>query len=437
MIVYENPAVELVLERNSVAGIQVTDSRKAWSQIASLFEGNPEQRLKLIGVTGTNGKSSTVWMLTQLLRAAGEKVLSVGTLGADLEHELIPTHHTTPDPNFFYPLLARALAEGITYVVMEVSSHSMAQGKLDPVKFDAAGWTNFTRDHLDFHGSLEEYWEAKKLLFTRHLKPEVVPILNDSLLPRFRADLDLSQLKWWTYSLNSSQDCAPYSSQIIETSTNGSTINFRSPKSRLTLESPYFGSYQAENLTLALALFDQVYPGESPSLDHLRDLLPVPGRLELVRDKNKNSQPLVFVDYAHTPDALERALTEVRRISKNARILCVFGCGGNRDRGKRPLMAKVAAQHADSIYLTNDNPRQENPRLIISEILQGFEELSVPVHVEEDRMRAICLAIAAASCNDIVLIAGKGHETYQIIGDQTFVFDDRIAAHSALKERKA
>lgn len=420
---------------------QVKSGRAAWAFLASHAFGHPQSCLTVLGVTGTNGKSSTAWITGQLLGAMGIPSLVIGTLGAHMGTEMIPTTHTTPDPDVLYALFALALDRGVRVVAMEVSSHSVVQEKVGPIRFDGCAFTSFSRDHLDLHGTMEEYWNAKWQLFTALAKKNARLILNDGLEPAPK----LADLKGETvvYGLDAAARKKAWgakhamSLKIERGGFRGSTIALDYDGKRIQGEIPYFAKHAVENFAAALLLAEKAAE-KLPPPELWPGLAPVRGRLEqVIGPSSLKHLPAVVVDYAHTPDALEKTLRVVRPMTVG-KLAVVFGCGGDRDRGKRPMMGGIAAKLADKVYVTSDNPRSEEPGAIIDEIVSGIGKAvdqtvqSSNVVTEPDRAKAINRAIQEAGPDDLVVIAGKGHETYQIIKGKTLAFDDREVAAECL-----
>ncbi|MEN9836075.1 MAG: hypothetical protein RL011_2268 [Pseudomonadota bacterium] len=418
--------------------VQVTDSRKAWSFLAAASFNCPQNHLKLLAVTGTNGKTSTVWMIGELLRSAGVKCMTIGTLGAYVDDLHIPTGHTTPDPDLLFSLLRFAVDRGVSAVAMEASSHALAQSKLAPLAFDAAAFTSFSRDHLDFHETLEDYWSTKWRLFADLSKPGSLCLFSLDLGPiaKLASLTDHSRVLYGEESPASANpnlaqagvDAAFY--RVFSSDFRGSQIRLeRGGREIASGFIPYFATHALDNFFAAMLLASHAYGAVIPS-SNWGSLRPVPGRLEQVI---VDGQAPVIVDYAHTPDALEKTLQVLRPLCQG-KLKLVFGCGGNRDKGKRPLMGAIAANLADHVIVTSDNPRREDPREIINDICRGMQGQAT-FEIEIDRELAIRKAVAGASRHDLILIAGKGHETEQIFAETTVPFDDRSVARRALFER--
>lgn len=425
----------------SVPYILVTSTRAAWAVICAAFFGHPERRLKLIAITGTNGKTSTVWYIRELLQLSGRNCATIGTLGFACGDQISPSSHTTPDPPEFFGNLASCVNEGIEFVAMEASSHALAQQKLFPCRFEAAGFTSFSRDHLDFHGSMENYFATKMLLFNTLLSEQGSAVVHFSLRDAFlNAYRNRVKSLFYAYDnpdlIGDFQDCVKIEkSGKSEVRSSGVTIHFGEEFFLGTVG--LYGEHALENFCCAV-MTAALASGEKPCPSHWPMVRAVPGRLELVTLGKSSSlapDPLVFVDYAHSPDALEKVLIQTRSLLSNGgQLLLVFGCGGERDRGKRPLMGAIAERLADFVLITSDNPRTEQPMAIIAEIQAGFQNPNTKsLMIEPDRRKAIDFAISKAGSFDIVLIAGKGHEPYQEILNVRHPFDDREVARSMLQ----
>jgi UDP-N-acetylmuramoyl-L-alanyl-D-glutamate--2,6-diaminopimelate ligase len=398
--------------------------------IASRVYGNPSRRLWVIGVTGTNGKTSCTHWLAHALTGAGRKSAVVGTLGAGVPGRLAPSAHTTPDAVSLQRTLKRFVGEGFQAVAMEVSSHGLAQGRVNGIEFDVAVFTNLTRDHLDYHGDLSRYKAAKAMLFAAPGLSRAVLNFDDSFGRELRDDCARRGVPVSGYGFDAEE--AAIRGRNLLVSLQGIRFDFDSPQGPGKVWSPLVGRFNAANLLACLAtlLAADIAPREAAAL--LAEVQPVPGRMERL---GGGELPLVVVDYAHTPDALEKVLSALRELqdSESGRLICVFGCGGDRDRGKRPLMGEVASQLADFAIVTSDNPRSEDPQSIILEIVSGMRG---DYRIEADRATAIADAIASARRGDLVLIAGKGHERYQEVAGVKHPFDDVTRAQEALEQIK-
>ncbi len=398
--------------------------------IAARFFGDPSTHLKMIGVTGTNGKTSCSQFLAQALHSNAAPCGVIGTIGSGLCGDLLPSSHTTPDAIALQALLARMHDLGARHVVMEVSSHGLEQKRVSGVAFDVALLTNLSRDHLDYHGDMAAYALAKRRLFESPGLRWAVLNLDDAL-GRVLFDTLPASLPRIGYTLAG----APTVGQVVQ----GVALNLhggglemmvRSPWGEGRLQSTLLGRFNAANLLGTLAALLALEVPLDVALARLAAVQAPAGRMERF---GGDDQPLVVVDYAHTPDALEQVLETLREHCRGT-LWCVFGCGGDRDRGKRPQMAEVAERIADRVVVTDDNPRHEDPARITADILAGMARPSDHC-VERDRAAAITGAIAEAGAGDVVLVAGKGHEDYQIIGDERRHFSDREVVAAALKGR--
>ncbi|MCB0713681.1 MAG: UDP-N-acetylmuramoyl-L-alanyl-D-glutamate--2,6-diaminopimelate ligase [Ignavibacteriae bacterium] len=403
-----------------VTWVLVRDARKGMAEVAAFLFDYPMHDLQLYGITGTNGKTTTAHVLKSLLKGSGESTGMIGTLGMTID-STVPTGYTTPESPELMRMLAEMRNAGVKNVVMEVSSHAMTLKRVDGLRFAGGIFTNITQDHLDFHTTFEDYLNAKKRFFDRldrHAHAVVnIDDLHGTTMARdsnatiirygYRSDADLRI---------SNTTLAPNGSAWVVTLSDllgGGEINLRTP---LT------GSFNVMNVTAACGLAIAAGIDRSRLVDLVSQLTPVPGRMETLRLHNGVA---VVVDYAHTPDALESLLKTTRQFVGEGQLIVVFGCGGDRDRGKRPIMGEIASRLADRIYITSDNPRSEDPDKIIDEILEGVSRPTTDVHRIADRRKAIELALQEAQADDIVVVAGKGHETYQIIGSDRHDFDDR------------
>ena len=428
-----------VVMQEVVAGIdrpflRVADSRKALGCLGSRFYGDPSGRLRMIGITGTNGKTTTSYVCKALLEAVGGRVGLVGTVAYQIGNEIIPASHTTPGALELQQLLKRMVDGGCSAAVMEVSSHALAQDRVSGCEYDVAVFSNLTQDHLDFHKTMEEYFQAKLRLFTGLTgtkKPNKRAIVNndDPSGPRIAA---LCTVPVWTYGIKERSDLR---AEQVHLALSGTTFMAATPAGTFPVESHLVGEHNVYNMLAAIG----VALHEGATIDQVREAVThitnVPGRFERVMAGQSFT---VVVDYAHTEDALVRLLTAAQAL-KAGRIITVFGCGGDRDRGKRPKMGRAAVLQSDVVILTSDNPRTENPLSILDEVEAGVRDaLQQRLHVTyrkvADRREAITIAMREAQPGDMVLIAGKGHEDYQIIGTKKFHFDDREVARDAIRE---
>jgi UDP-N-acetylmuramoyl-L-alanyl-D-glutamate--2,6-diaminopimelate ligase len=414
------------------ARILVPSVREALARLADAYFGHPSRRLTVVGITGTNGKTTTAYLVEALLRAKGMRPGVVGTIQYRVGDQELPAGQTTPEPVELQSLLARMVDAGARGVAMEVSSHALALHRVDGMAFDVGVFTNLTQDHLDFHGTLEAYRQAKARLFVllaRGGKPRPWAVINadDPAGRSMTEGLDLPTL---TYGMAAS---AQIRQRRFTSGIDGISLEAETPAGPLALRSPLIGEHNVMNLLAALGVGLALGMSPATVASALGSVASVPGRFEQV----DAGQPfLVVVDYAHTPDALERVLTTTRKLT-GARLGVVFGCGGDRDRGKRPIMGGIAARLSDRVWITSDNPRSEDPLAIMREIETGLGRVwpSPDRHVMiPDRRAAIRDALAWARPGDTVVIAGKGHETYQIIGSELFPFDDRAVARQILAE---
>jgi UDP-N-acetylmuramoyl-L-alanyl-D-glutamate--2,6-diaminopimelate ligase len=433
----------------SVPVVVARDPRRAFSLAAAAFHGHPSRRLQLLGVTGTNGKTTSTWLVEQLATALGLRAGLLGTVEWRWPGERITATHTTPESHDLQALLARMAGAGVQVAAMEVSSHALSQERAAGCAFAAAAFTNLTRDHLDYHGTMEAYFAAKARLF-RELLPRGAPAvlnLDDPAGARLAAEPGPRVLGFTARGAAG----AAIAADGLQSGLDGISFELKlSDGSAARVQSPLIGRHNAENLLVALGLL--------LGLGHPLDALAAacagahgaPGRLERVPDPQGR---VVLVDYAHSDDALARVLdsllaarSESRKPNRGSRVLCVFGCGGDRDRGKRPLMGEAAGRRADLTVATSDNPRSEDPLSILADVEPGLrrsgrDRLSTNdaragrdgYCVVPDRREAIELALRCARPGDAVLIAGKGHEPYQIVGAVRHEFDDRVEARRALE----
>ena len=426
-ILFEPPAPESLPA--PADAIPVTGLRSRMGTMADRFHGHPSAAMTTVGVTGTNGKTSTVQLLAQAWTLRGQKAGTVGTLGAGLWPKIVPTGFTTPLVLRMHALLAELRDEGAQAVAMEVSSHALDQGRVDGVHFDVGVFTNLTRDHLDYHGDMASYGAAKARLFDwPGLRAAAVNL--DDAFGRELFDAVGGKVRAVGFS---SRGAAGASVRADDVQLDGSGIRFMLDAGGQAhpVRSPLLGRFNVDNLLgVAATLFAL---GMAPALvaDTLSQLAPVDGRMN--RLGGEGGLPLVVIDYAHTPDALEQALASLRAHTAGA-LTCVFGCGGERDRGKRPQMAAIAERLADRVIVTDDNPRNEDGDVIVADIVEGFAD-TTRVLVQRDRAAAIAQALANAGADDVVLVAGKGHEPYQEIAGVRHAFDDTAVARELLRRR--
>ena len=395
--------------------------RLGW--IAAEVAGHPGRPLWTVGITGTNGKTTCSHWLAAGLGRAGRRCGRIGTLGYGLD-TLTPLPNTTPDGAVLQDILGELRRTGADAVAMEVSSHGLAQGRVHGVEFDVAVFTNLTRDHLDFHGSIEAYGEAKARLFHWDELQYAVVVTNQSFGVQLADSIDRSRTE--VVTVGHRGEVRP---EAVRASDTGLSFRLASPWGSAEVHAPVVGLFNVDNVSCVLAsMLVSGVPLEQ-AVAAASDFLPVEGRMQVLRIADG---PTVVIDYAHTPDALEQALASLRpSLPPGARLHCVFGCGGDRDPGKRPLMGEVAGRLADRVVLTSDNPRSEDPGAILEDI-RGGVGINCELAVEPDRARAIPLALTAAARGDIILLAGKGHETTQEIAGQKLPFSDVAHARVAL-----
>lgn len=432
-------AVAIVSERQvvlppDIAWAVVPNARHALALLSARFFGDPSRKLKMIGVTGTNGKTTTANLIAAILEASGEKVGLLGTICNRIGNQVLPASHTTPESTDLQELLSEMLMQRAGACVMEVSSHALVLNRVDGCEFDVAVFTNFTQDHLDFHQNMENYLSAKLKLFSGLRLPGVMEktkhaVLNadDPAVEYFsRATGGLVS----TYGIKNTADV--YATEInISTQGVSFKIGGGLGHGRLHLRG-LTGLFNVYNVLAAFTTASLLGVPYGVIKDALENVQGVPGRFARV---DAGQEFTVILDYAHTPDGLENVLRTARQLTEG-RLITVYGCGGERDRGKRPLMGHIAAKYSDFQIITSDNPRTEEPTKIIEDIVAGFQPLAGQDNylVEQDRRTAIGLAVGLAKHNDVVIIAGKGHEDYQIIGSQKFPFDDRQEVILAIKE---
>lgn len=418
--------------RRGVPVIAVDDLAARVGIIAARFYDEPSAAMTMIGVTGTNGKTSCTQFIAQVLTSMQRSCGVVGTLGHGFLPSLQESTHTTPDPVFIQSALASMRAQGADAVAMEVSSQGLHQHRVSGVRFDVAVFTNLTRDHLDYHGDMEEYAQTKRRLFMMEGLSSAVVNMDDPFACRILNSLAPS-VRSFTFSISNRH--ADVHALSLELLPRGFKARVHTPFGEGDINGTLLGRFNFSNVLAVLATLiatESVRPDFSLTglLERICQLQPVPGRMQIVGER---SDIVAVVDYAHTPDALRVSLQALRE-HFNGQLWCVFGCGGNRDQGKRPLMAEVAEQYADALIVTDDNPRTENADAIIRQIVLGVSDTR-KLTVERDRATAIALAIAGASSGDVVLIAGKGHENYQDVNGHKQAFSDVAQARIALQAR--
>ncbi len=435
---------ESPLDIEGATVLHARPARRALGICAATFFGQPATRMKLLGVTGTNGKTTTTYLVEAMATAASRNVGVMGTIAYRFANQHIPAPHTTPEAPDLQATLAAMADAGVELAALEISSHALAQDRVTGCTFAGAAFTNLTRDHLDFHGTEEAYFAAKARLFWE-LTDAAAPLtinVDDHFGRRLADELTSGGRRVWRATRHGENRPWDLCAEATELSLGGTRGALHTPFGSAPFSLALIGAYNVENLLSATGLGLAAGLPLAAVLRGAATLRGVPGRLERVPDATGRA---VFVDYAHSDDALKKALGTLRDLGAR-RIVCVFGCGGDRDRGKRPLMGNAAATAADVTIVTSDNPRHEKPGAIIEAILPGVQTAGRALlspgsaraqdgyMVEPDRRAAIRLAIAAAARGDAVLIAGKGHEDYQIIGDEKLHFDDREEAAAALRE---
>ncbi|MBS3763425.1 MAG: UDP-N-acetylmuramoyl-L-alanyl-D-glutamate--2,6-diaminopimelate ligase [Planctomycetes bacterium] len=421
LVVEEPPA-----DPTEVPILQVPDTRFALSALASRFYGNPAHKIHMVGVTGTDGKTTTTALIRAILEQSGHKTGTLGTLEYRLGDNVLPADQTTPHPLALHSMLAEARAAGVTHMVMEVSSHALVHQRTAHIPFDVAVLTNVTEDHLDFHGSKEAYIQAKQVLFEQ-LPAESVAVLNaDSpVAERYQKATNGNAL---TYGRETLADF-----QLLDTraSVNGMKMLVRTPLNALKLGTKLVGDYNCENILAAMtAGFLLGVPAEAVQMA-VANFPGVGGRLEKIAAEG---EPVVVVDYAHTPNALGKVLQTLRPLT-DGRLICVFGCGGDRETQKRPLMGNIATKLSDYTIVTADNSRSEKTEDIIDDILTGVQSSAEEYTAEPDRRKAIQQAINMAGNNDLIALCGRGCEQHQILGDRQIPFDDRDVTRDILEEK--
>jgi len=436
----ERGAVALVVQRSlpvALPQLIVKDSRLAMAILGSHYYGYPSERLRMIGITGTNGKTTTTYLIERLLADAGRPAGVIGTIEMRYAGRSFPMSGTTPESLDLQQALADMASTDTTYCVMEVSSHALEQGRVKGIRYRSAVFTNLTQDHLDYHQTMDNYAAAKSLLFSR-LGNAYTPEMSERSYSIINADdpygaqlAKSSAAEVITYGIEAEADVR---ASNIAISARGTSFRLETFRGELDVQLRLVGKFNVANALAAVA----TGLAEGLELTQIRDSLEqiagVPGRVEAV---DAGQDYAVIVDYAHTPDGLDNVLKAVKEIAAG-RVICVFGCGGDRDRTKRPIMGRIAASHADYMLVTSDNPRSEDPERILQDIEAGLLADGVPSSryaLEVDRREAIKKAVEMASSDDVVLIAGKGHETYQIIGSKTFDFDDRQIAEQLIRSQ--
>ncbi|MCC6546521.1 UDP-N-acetylmuramoyl-L-alanyl-D-glutamate--2,6-diaminopimelate ligase [Candidatus Sumerlaeota bacterium] len=412
----------------------VADTRQAIGPIAHAFHNNPARSMIVCGVTGTNGKTSTTHFIYRILAEAGRNPGVIGTLGAFHGGHSIPLHNTTPGAQELAEIFHKFDLHHVDSVIMECSSHAIDQGRINGIPFRCGALTNITQDHLDYHGSFNEYMNCKERFFAEHVAaaPGSVSCFNmdDESGVAFSSRYRAEQVRFSTRDSGKHEVVAD--EIVMKVSATEFRLRIENRKARINTS--LVGSFNISNMLAAAACAHSMGIGFDTIAGALEKMSPVPGRFEIINE----GQPFtVIVDYAHTPDALERVLRFARQQCASGRMLVAFGCGGDRDRGKRPIMGKVAGDQADFVIITSDNPRTEDPSVIARQVLEGLLRSKLKsnrYYINIDRGNAIEMALTMASPGDVVVIAGKGHEDYQDVGTKRIPFDDRIVARTVLKD---
>ena len=432
-VIVEQSRQALLVDSN-IPGWSVQDPRQVMGYVADIVYNHPTHHMHVVGVTGTNGKTSTTHIIAHLAKGLFPQTGIIGTLGAFASGVSVPGQRTTPEAPDLQSMLSAMQSHSVDVVAMEVASHALVHGRVNGCLFDAAVFTNLTQDHLDFHGSMESYFEAKARLFTTHFDAAsrygkhpfaVIGIdteWGNRLCTMMRA------FPFTTYSVNA-VSAADLVAVNIRLSASSTEFDLRYGNSLFHVALPLGGAFQIQNALAALGWFIGAGGSVADGVALLRTCPQIPGRFEIVPSKQPFS---VVVDYAHTPDGLENVLSTARELC-SGKLICVFGCGGDRDRSKRPLMGAIAEKYCDEVFVTSDNPRSEDAEMIIDQIIAGMSNHCV-VRRESDRRLAIALAVTSRGAHDVVVIAGKGHETYQIVHDQIIPFDDRLVAAEELSK---
>jgi UDP-N-acetylmuramyl-tripeptide synthetase len=415
-----------------VNNLPVQDLKQQVGSVAAEFYHNPSKKLTMIGVTGTNGKTSVSQWIAQCLTLIGKKTAVLGTIGNGFLGIQTEAANTTPDAILLQAMLADYVQQHADAVAMEVSSHGLDQGRVNGVVFDVAVLTNLSRDHLDYHETMEAYAAAKQKLFAWEGLGAAIVNADDAFGSKLASSIKAQGKVCVTYGFEHANAKCDISANHLRLYDTGLSMQVKTPQGEATIKASVLGRFNAYNLLAVLATLLTLNVGLKEAVDAVKKIKPVQGRMQQF---GGGELPLVVIDYAHTPDALEKVLSTLKeQVCSEAKLVCVFGCGGDRDVGKRPLMGKIASNLADEVVVTSDNPRTENPTAIIAAIVS---EMKAGYVIESDRATAIRTAIQHAHQGDIVLVAGKGHEDYQEISGIKLPFDDALIAKATLKNYQA
>ncbi|WP_139652644.1 UDP-N-acetylmuramoyl-L-alanyl-D-glutamate--2,6-diaminopimelate ligase [Raoultibacter phocaeensis] len=429
----------LVVERKvyladatDVTEVVVADTRKAMALASANFYDHPSNALDLVGITGTNGKTTTTYLVEHIAHVAGKRTGVIGTVGVHIGKKLEKSEHTTPESPDLQRLFARMRDERVDVVSMEVSSHALDLERTWGTKFAVTAFSNLTQDHLDYHKTFEAYFEAKARLFSREYPAKRVICIDDAYGKELLRRCSVAEDSVITTGFDPSAQIKPVE-VTYETTRTSVVLDVRGTK--YAFDYPLVGKFNVENIMCAFGIGMQLGYPAATIVEALSEAPQIPGRLQRVNGAGEDLGVSVYVDYAHTPDALEKAIASIKALTKG-RTIVVFGCGGDRDSSKRPIMGR-AALTADFAVVTSDNPRHEDPGAIIADILPGMTAGAERFEVDPDRRSAIARAVHLAHSGDSILIAGKGHEDYQLVGDEVLSFDDRIVAAEELDRAQA
>jgi UDP-N-acetylmuramoyl-L-alanyl-D-glutamate--2,6-diaminopimelate ligase len=432
-VIVEQSRQALLLAGN-IPGWSVQDPRQVMGYVADIVYNHPTHHMHVVGVTGTNGKTSTTHIIAHLAKGLFQQTGIIGTLGAFASGVSVPGQRTTPEAPDLQSMLSAMQSHSVDVVAMEVASHALVHGRVNGCLFDAAVFTNLTQDHLDFHGSMESYFEAKASLFTTHFDAasqggkQPFAVIGIDTEWGNRLCTMMRDFPFTTYSVNAGA-AADLVAVNIRLSASSTDFDLLFDNQSFPVVLPLGGAFQIQNALAALGCFIGAGGSVADGVALLRTCPQIPGRFEIVTSKQSFA---VVVDYAHTPDGLENVLSTARELC-SGKLICVFGCGGDRDRSKRPLMGAIAEKYSDEVIVTSDNPRSEDAEAIIDQIIAGMS-INCVVRRESDRRLAIAQAVTSRGADDVVVIAGKGHETYQIVHDQVIPFDDRLIASEELSK---